>query len=125
MNQHIPSTRPTDADHYPLLNGPDLEKVVDEIRTWYVEERLRLLSAMTTPYPYRSKPITPEEQFSYYKTLTPAQWQQMRMALMRMFQGHPNASAMVDEELLTYQRRMEAIAQKLSTGQPMPEETPL
>lgn len=105
-----------------LLSGPDLEKAVAEVRDWYVRTRLEAVSLMSKPYPYRSTPISPEEQYSNFTRLRPEDWDNMRKSLMRMYQGHPEASTLVDNELIKYRERMESYGQRINRGQPVVEE---
>ena len=105
-----------DLPSYPLMSGPDIEKAIASVRDWWVNYKVNAVRAMTDPYPYGSVPLTPEEQYSNYKRLRPEDIMQMRLALMRIYQGAPDASTRVDDELRKYQSRMEALGTKLQSG---------
>ena len=90
-----------------VLSGPQLEKAVAYVRDWYVNMRIKGVQSLSTPYPYGSVPITPEEQYSNYTRLQAADWNAMRAALTRLYQGKPDAVTIVDQEILKYRARME------------------
>lgn len=95
------------------LTGPALDSVVAEVTQWYVQTRLELVKQLSNPYPYGSVQLTPQEQYSNYTQLQPQDKQNMRMALYKLYVGDPDAINKVEQEMLRYDARMQAIGSKL------------
>lgn len=96
-----------------LLSGPDLDKLYEETRQWYVASKLRLIEELSDPYPYNSDPLDEMTQAQNYLALTPETLLQMRAALGRVYQGHPDAINLVENELQKYFNRMEELVGRL------------
>lgn len=108
-----------------LLNGPELDSVVEEARKQYNRDRQYLISQLTTPYPYGTVPTTPEEQYVSFETNSnnPEFWSQMRQALYRIYRGTDDPINKVETEIARYVKRMETVGARLKAGQPVDEFT--
>jgi hypothetical protein len=98
------------------LSGPKLDKIVSELRVWYVETKVRIIEQMSKPYPYGAVPLTPDEQYSNFLTMTPEDWLTMRMALMNLYHGHPDSINLVEQEINRYVQRMQAYGRNYRPG---------
>lgn len=96
-----------------LLSGPDLDKLYEETRRWYVETKLKLIEELSDPYPYNSDPLDELTQAQNYLSLTPEALLQMRASLNRLFQGHPDALQLIEKEMQRYFQRMEELVTRL------------
>ena len=97
----------------PLLSGPKLDGLVEELRTWYLDERERLIQALEEGgYPYGSVPKSPQEQVQQFFSMTQEDWLDMVAKLAERHRGHPDAQEMVKAELQDYVQKMTRTASR-------------
>lgn len=95
----------------PVLSGPKLDKLKEELRTWYLDTRERLIQALEEGgYPYGSIPLTPSEQVERFFSMTPEDWQDMIASLTERHRGEPNAQELVRKDLEEFASRMNKLA---------------
>ncbi len=98
----------------PVISGPELDKMADELAVWYTDTLLWLMEAMEEGgYPYGSVRLTPAEQLMRHMSMTPEDWQGMVASLERRYQGFPNQAKLVEQALTRYVKRMELFRSKV------------
>ncbi len=90
------------------INAKRLEHITDNVTKWYMRKRQLLIAALEADgYPYGSVKLSPTEQYSRYKSMTQADWQQLTEALYTRFRGLPDASAKVASEITKFRGQMQ------------------
>lgn len=96
-----------------MLSGPELDKIVEELKVWYLESREYLIKLLTKEYPYGSAPLTPEQQYANFMAMNQQDWENMSMRLSRRYRGQTNADEMVQNDLADFMVSMERLHRRL------------
>ena len=89
-----------------MLTGPELDKMKQELKSWYLDTRQRLIASLEKGYPYRSIQLTPDEQIQKFVGMRQPEWDALTGRLMERFRGEPDQEGLVQTELRRYQERM-------------------
>lgn len=100
----------------PLLSGPILDKLKEELTEWYATRRQQLIAAMEEDHPYGTIKISVDEQYQNFMDSTPDDLASMVAQLRNKYRGLPNASQLVSRDMATYFRSMMRQRQKLEEG---------
>ncbi len=91
----------------PLIAGPELGKLKEELVEWYLATRAWLIEALEEGgYPYGSHQLTPAEQLERFLRMTPEEWNYMEGKLMERYRGRPDQRELVQADLTDYTTRM-------------------
>ena len=90
----------------PIITGPELDKVVQELKDWYLRTREDLIQALEEGYPYGSVPMSPSAQVEKFLRMTQQDWEDLIDTLAERHKGKPNIQELVQQELQDYIKKM-------------------
>lgn len=96
----------------PIIGGPDLNKLRDELVEWYVGLRQRMIGVLEEPLPYGSRKLTPDEQLDRFLGMTDEDWEMVQARLQERFRGLPDADSRVARELRNFSSRMQQLMRR-------------
>lgn len=89
-----------------MMTGPKLDEMKEQLVSWWLTTRRRLIEALEEGYPYRSIEQTPEQQIQRFVTMQPADHLALIDKLMERHKGEPNRQELVLADLQKYRERM-------------------
>lgn len=96
----------------PIITGPELDKIAEDLKKWYLDTREFLIQALEEGYPYGNVPMSPSQQVDKFLSMTQEDWQVLISRLAERHRGKPDIQNVVQQELRDYIQRMT----KLSLG---------
>lgn len=90
----------------PLITGPQLDEIVEELKEWYLKTAEELMQALEEGYPYGSIPMSPSQQVEKFLSMTQKDWQVLISRLAERHRGKPDVQELVQQELQDYIQRM-------------------
>jgi hypothetical protein len=97
----------------PNLSGPKLEAMVEELKEWAVDYKLKLhMRLKQGGYPYGAVKLNDTEQFARFMEMRGQDYEALVANLNAKYLGHPQAYNMVNKELADFMYAMVGIALK-------------
>ncbi len=90
----------------PIITGPALDEIVEELKEWYLNTREMLIQALEEGYPYGNVPMSPSQQVERFLSMTQEDWQNLIARLAERHRGKPDVQDLVQQELRDYIQRM-------------------
>ena len=95
-----------------ILSGPELDKLVERLKVWYAKTRLELIELLSTPYPYGSVRLTPDEQVERFQLMTEDDWAAMQAGFANKYRGLPDQEQRVEQDMQNYQNYIARLAER-------------
>lgn len=83
----------------PILAGPQLTRMSNELKTWWVDTKIRLVEELSKEYPYGAVKLDPMEQLTRFVTMQPGDWEGILVRLQNLYRGSDNLHEQVSKEL--------------------------
>lgn len=84
------------------VNGPALDKLTAELKTWAVDYKARLRKALSQDYPYGAVKLEPQEQVSRFLEMRGQDYEALILQLNTKYLGAPNAYELVNKDLADF-----------------------
>ncbi len=94
----------------PLITGPELDSIVEELQAWYLKTAEELMQALEEGYPYGSIPMSPSQQVEQFLSMTQEDWEVLTSRLGERHRGKPDVQEIVQKELQDYIQRMTTLS---------------
>lgn len=101
-----------------LVSGPEVDELVQDLQEWWNSELAWLMEQLSQGYPFGAQPLSEAEQLEEYHNLrgNPGAWQALILQREGVHRGRPDMRQVVQAELDSYVRRMQALEQKRLGG---------
>ncbi|KKL51767.1 hypothetical protein LCGC14_2292200 [marine sediment metagenome] len=98
-----------DGPRMSMMTGPKMDLMKEQLVSWWLATRQRLIAALEEGYPYRSTEQSPEQQVQAFVNMQGEDWVALTDRLKERFKGEPDQADLVQAELTKYQQRMYAL----------------